>query len=113
LRRKTAHPLHGFVVIDRLKVLAQRLAADGDAVFDDFGGFAVCKRISLNGIRGVGQLDIVIFLELCEDATRQWAQSVQLRLLFIDTSDKGRKHFAIIPASAHKCWRGYACWTSL
>jgi hypothetical protein len=64
LRRKTAHPLQGFIVIDRLKVLAQRLAADRDAMFDDFRCLAVRERVSLDRVRGVGQLDIIILLEL-------------------------------------------------
>ena len=84
--------MHRFIVIDRLKVFAQRFAADGDAVFDHFRRLTVGKRVSFDGVRGVGQLDVVIFLELRERVTRQRAQSVQLLLLLLDTCDKGRNH---------------------
>jgi hypothetical protein len=33
-RRHVAHPQYGVVMINRLEVMAQRLAAHGDAVFD-------------------------------------------------------------------------------
>src|SRR5450755_2854555 len=66
LRCEFTYPLHGFVMIDRLEMIAQRLAADCDAVLDDLGRLAARERVSLNGVRRVGQLDVVIFLELRE-----------------------------------------------
>ena len=68
-----AHPLQRMIMIDGFEMVAQRFAADGDPVLDDLGRFAKRERVSLDGVRGIGQLDVIMLLQLREGGGRQRA----------------------------------------
>ena len=44
-------PEQGFVMVDRLEMVAERLAADRDAVLDEFGGFPQRQRVAFDRVR--------------------------------------------------------------
>lgn len=50
-------------MIDSFEVVAQRLAADGDAMLDEFRGFAQRQRVAFDSVGSVGQIDVVGFLQ--------------------------------------------------
>jgi hypothetical protein len=79
-------------MIDGFEVVAQRLAADGNAMLDDLGRFAKREGVSLDRVRRVGQFDVVVFLKLRQGGRGDRAQPVELRLLLSDTGDQGREH---------------------
>lgn len=59
LARQLAHMAQGREVIDGLKVILERLAADRDALLDDEGGLDGAEGVSLDGARCVGELDVL------------------------------------------------------
>jgi hypothetical protein len=95
-----AHPLHGLVMVDGFEMIAQRLAGDGNAVLDDFGGLAKGERVSLDRVGRVSQLDVVVFLELRQGGPRRRAQPIELRLFLFNIVDEGRQHADIISRDA-------------
>ncbi len=59
-----AHPQQGLIMINRFEVVAQRFAADGNAMFDHFRRLTQREGISLDRIGRESQIDIVMFLQL-------------------------------------------------
>jgi hypothetical protein len=75
-------------------VVAQGFAGDGNAVFDDLGRLAMREGVSLKGVRGVGQLHVIIFLQPGECASRQRTQPIQPRLFLFNIPDADAQPFA-------------------
>ena len=88
--RQFAHPEHRIVVIESFQVILERLAAHSDAVLDDLGGLAMSERVPLKRVGGIGQLDVVILLQLPERGMRHRPELVELGLL---GEDRGQKRF--------------------
>ncbi len=61
---------HGVVMIDRLQVILEILAADRNAFLDHEVGFDPGERISLDRIRRVSQLEIMGVFEVGEGMRR-------------------------------------------
>ena len=72
-----AHPKHGLVVINCFEMILQRLAAHRDAVLDDLRRLAGGERVPLDCVRGIGQLDVIVFLQLHQSGASQRTQCVQ------------------------------------
>lgn len=68
-------------MIDGFQMIPQWLAGNGDALFDDHGGFHRRERIPLNRIRCVGDFDIVGMLEVGQPMRCKGAQPVEFGLL--------------------------------
>ena len=79
-------------MIDGLEMVAERFATHGNAVLDDFRRFAQREGVPLDGVRRVGEINIVVLLELRQGSRRQRAQAVELRLLLFNLADKSLKH---------------------
>ena len=75
--RETPHPEQGVIVIDGFEVITQRLAADRDAMLDDLGRLSQGGRVPLDGIRRVGQFDIIVLLDLCQCRRRERPERVE------------------------------------
>jgi hypothetical protein len=52
--------VEGLGVPDGLEMVSKGLPSDGDPILDDDLGFALCKAVSLQGVTGPGQADLVI-----------------------------------------------------
>ena len=73
---------------------------------DDFGGLPIGERVALDGVRGVGQLHIVIFSQLRQGRRRQRPEPIELRLFLLDAGNKKQKACDIFSISAKfRHWR--------
>ena len=68
-------------MVDGLQMILEFLAADRDAMLDDQVGFGLGERVSLDGIRRIGELEIGGAFELGQRRGRPRAEAVELRLL--------------------------------
>ena len=96
LMRDLADVSDGLVVVDRLEMILELLAADRHALLDDQIGLDLRQRIPFDCVRGVGELEVVGMLEVGQRIRRQGAQPVQLRLFLFDAADKDGNHWEII-----------------
>src|ERR1700730_139077 len=69
-------------------MVLQRLAADPEALFEDDRGFAAGQRVAFDGVRAVGQLDIVPGRQRRKAARAQRAQSIELLLFAAQPVDR-------------------------
>src|SRR5438105_4431099 len=83
-----AHKGERVAMADRLEMILQRLAADRDALFEDNRGFAAGQRIAFDGIRAVGQLDVIPGRQRREAARAQRTQSIELLLFTAQPVDR-------------------------
>jgi hypothetical protein len=51
-------------MIERFKVIFERLPADGDPLFDDKHCLDSAERVPLDSVRRVGDFDVVVMLEV-------------------------------------------------
>ena len=65
-------------------------------MLDDFRGFTVRERVSLNGVRGMGQLHIVIFLQARQSVSRQRTQTVKLFFFCLDGGLRDFPWFVVV-----------------
>ena len=68
-------------MVDRLKMVFERLASDGDALFDDHRRFDGGQRVPLDRVGGVGQFEVLGMVEIGRAARYVDAERVQLGLL--------------------------------
>ena len=71
-------------MIDSFEMVAQRFATDRDPVLDDLGSLPKRERVSLDGVRGIGQLDVIMLLQLRQGNGRQRAQAIEFGLPTFD-----------------------------
>jgi hypothetical protein len=50
-------------MINGFKMIAQRLATHREAVFDKLRRLAQCQRVAFDGVGGVGQINVIRFLQ--------------------------------------------------
>jgi hypothetical protein len=87
--RELAHITDGVVMIDRLHVILERLAADRDALLDDQRGFGCRQRVPLDRVRRVGQFKIMDMLKVAQPPGCQGLrESIQFGLLRGDLLQK-------------------------
>ena len=55
-------------MIDGFEMIAERFAAHGNAVFDDFRRFAQREGVPLDGVGRIGEINVVVLLELRQAA---------------------------------------------
>jgi hypothetical protein len=75
-------------MVDNLQVIAQRFAAHGEAVFDQLRGLPERERVAFDSVRGVGQIDVIGFLQGKQRRPRDRAHRVEPRLLRGDRGEK-------------------------
>jgi hypothetical protein len=71
-------------MIDRLQVILQRLAANGDALLDNQGRLDGGQRVPLDRIGRIGQFNILAVLEVAQATGRTATKPVKLGLLVRD-----------------------------
>jgi len=84
--RKLAHPQNGVVMVHGFKVVAQGFSSHRDAVFDKLCRLAQRECVALDGVRRVGQVNIIGFLEGQQRLSRYRAHCVELHFLRRDRS---------------------------
>jgi len=50
-------------MVNRLKMIAQRLTANRDAMLNNFRRLAQRERVAFNRVRGVRQVNVKVFLQ--------------------------------------------------
>src|ERR1019366_10359156 len=90
----------GVVMIDRLQVILERLARDGDALLDDERGFGGGQRVALDRVRCVGQFEVASVIKIGQSMRHADAKPIEFGFL---GADRGQK-------VVHGCSR---CGTSL
>ena len=78
------HPADRLEMVDRLEVILKRLAATGDALFDDQRRLGRTERVPLDRVRRIGQFEIVVVLEIAQPVGCQRAEPVELGLFCRD-----------------------------
>jgi len=78
LAGQLAHIADRLIVVDRFEMIFKRLAADRDPLLDDKRRLGGVERVPLNGVRGVGELQIVNVLKVAEAGARHGTQPVKL-----------------------------------
>jgi len=58
-------------------MVLKRLADNGNSLLDDKCGFDSTERVALDGIRGIGQLEVIEMLKVSERLQRQGPQFVE------------------------------------
>jgi len=64
-------------VVERLKMIFERLAGDGNSLFDNERSFDRAERVAFNGVRRIGKLDVVVMLKLRQCLRRERPQLVE------------------------------------
>ena len=75
-------------VIDRLKMVLERLAADGDAFLDNERGLDGGERVSLDGVGRVSKFEVLHMLEVAQPARSARAQPIKLGFFLGDASNE-------------------------
>lgn len=75
-------------MVNRFKVIAQRLASHGDAVLDKLRCLSQGQRVAFDGVRCVGQVNVIGFLQGEQRFARHRADRIQLRFFRGDRSEK-------------------------
>ena len=65
------------VVVECLQMILERLAADSNALLDDQRRFNRAERISLDSVRRVSDLDVVVMLQIAQRFQRERAQAIE------------------------------------
>ena len=65
------------MAVDRFEVIPERFAADRDPVLDDERRFGRQEGVSLDRVRGVGEIEIMDVLEIGQAAAELRAQPVE------------------------------------
>ena len=89
LRREIADIGDGFVVVDRLQVVFQRLAADGEALLDHQRRFRRGEHVPLDGVGGIGQLQVDDVFQVPQPLGGKGAEAVEFCLLGGDVVREG------------------------
>ena len=64
-------------MIERLKMVSKRLAADSHPLFDDQRRFNRAERVAFDGVRSVRKLYVVIMLQVGERLRPQRPQMIE------------------------------------
>jgi hypothetical protein len=90
-------------MIDGFEMVAERFAADRDAMLDDFRRLSQREGVSLDRVGRIGQFNVKIFLKLRQGSRRQRAQPIKLRFLLRDVADERFEHGrdSILSIKAH------------
>src|SRR5262245_41015291 len=86
--RQRAYISARLLVLDRFEMILERFAADRNALLDDQRCFGRAERVSLDRVRGVGQLQIVDMLKVTEPSACRRAPPVERRFLRLDMRDQ-------------------------
>ena len=105
---QVAHPGQRVLVVEHLQMVADRLAADRDAVLDQLPRFGRGERVALDRRRGVGQLEIVIEAERRDGAGRERAPGVQLGLEPLDLGHAQNADSPVIARPRIRAWTSWA-----
>ncbi len=79
-------------MIDRLLVILERLAPHGESFFQDERGFLPSEGVPLDGVGGIGELDIVPSIELRQRLLREGAERVEPLLFMGDGLQHAIEH---------------------
>lgn len=88
LPRKLAHVMQCLEVIDGFEVVLERLAADGDALLDNKRRLDGGEGVPLDGVRCVGEFEVLAVFEVGQPAGGGRPQPVKLGLLLRDALQK-------------------------
>lgn len=69
-RGKLAHPKQRLIMVHSFEMIAKRFTAHGNAVFDDFRRFAQRESVSLDGVGRIGEVNVIMLLELRQGGRR-------------------------------------------